>query len=240
MQKESSFNFSKPRRPKLINRFIGSLSIVLLLTSVVLNLQIMRKEYVNNNKQLLNMQRHVSEVLVDFKIIDEKIKQYNNILLEGKINDKLRTEIIAKYSTFFNNDVNFKFLFANSIISSLPLSEEKKVIYEKDRELFNILFHMYKTNPPQSQIANLQTQCVALMVCINDTQSYKGLEVSDEKIIKEKNNLKRLNNIYKTTVYNLEHIEDYQKWHKEILKSFINSDKKIEYSPGEKYVQSLL
>lgn len=168
----------------------------------------------------------------------DKLDKYNNSLLNNKKDEVLRTEIIGGFSYFFTND-NLKQISASHIISSLPTSGYAQ-IYEKDRELFNILYSMYQENPPSSTIANLEPQCKKDKYCLNNFQWYEGIRISDKKIMEEKELLDRATTQFVITKYNVEHINEYQKWSKIVKKHIENNNvTAIELSPGEKMYKEL-
>lgn len=245
MLKEPIFNFSKKPYTKLTkgNKFLWALALTYLVLSIPMGIydlvNLTKNLTINTQKNLEYNQQYVSKTLSEFNKVKEKIKEYNEIVIKDKKDESLRKDIIAGYSVLLNDEHYLKFIFANSIINSFPLAENQKNIYEKDRELFNILFNMFKANKPHSDIAKLDTKCIAMTVCLNNTQNYNGKIISDDYILIERKNLVNNTKLYEETVYNLEHLEEYKNWYSNLLKDISNSDKQLELSPGAKYVKQI-
>ena len=243
MLTEKTFDFSKRQKPNKLNNFFLNCLIYGLLSSVGMGIFMYFEKYNNyldnkitsSVKDLSQLDNNTLERLNYIATYDQKLKKYNDLLKINKKDNTLRNELIGDFSYFFTGD-NLKILSATFIIKSLPILSATNEIYEKDKELFDILFAMYKSNIPTSGIANLSLKCKIGEICLDNTQSYLGVMITDSKILEEKRLLEKALDEYHITVYNTEHMKDYRAWHKERETFLKNMNPMgISPSPGEKY-----
>ncbi len=158
------------------------------------------KKVVWIHNSIPNLKKSESKI----KRFGKRLEKYDRIVA---ICDEMKEELKDIYPNLKDKIIRIYNPFNFSRV--LNLKDDMSELTEKDKELFNILFHMFKANKPHSDIAKLDTKCIAMTVCLNNTQDYNGKIISDDYILIERKNFIHNTKLYEETVYNLEHLEEY-------------------------------